>query len=275
MDFGNVFTGQVPPIVWCHFTCKQARVQLGTPEGAKNFLRGAKFFKVCPTHFSRGAKNFQGVLSSVASTKIGGRKNVLFQAKTLFCLGYHLSKHKMTVNSKNLGGHGLFGSPGYAYGGSPLVTSLLVKHFHWVSFFVSQKLFNFVLFLQCLTFQSVSFVKSLSVFKITATVCSCHCYVGTGKSVWLLQVCSLKISCSKHCRFVSLAAVRPSQFLCYWCCFAVFSHVFCSCFTLFWCRHHFTVLIADAKSFCFNLLFIKANSFLVSAACVSARLLVR
>jgi len=30
----------------------------------------------------------------------------------------------MTINSKNLGGHGPFGSPGYAYGGSPPVTSL-------------------------------------------------------------------------------------------------------------------------------------------------------
>jgi len=37
-------------------TPNQARNQLGTPGGAKSFLRGAKIFKLCPTHFSRGAK---------------------------------------------------------------------------------------------------------------------------------------------------------------------------------------------------------------------------
>jgi len=58
---------------------------------------------------------------------------------------------------------------------------LLFKLFHWVSLFVSELFFNFVLFLQCLTFQSVSFVKSLSVFKITATVCSYHCCLEQAK----------------------------------------------------------------------------------------------
>jgi len=45
----------------------QARNQLGTPGGAKSFLRGAQFFwtmsnsfKLYQTHFSRGAKNFLG-----------------------------------------------------------------------------------------------------------------------------------------------------------------------------------------------------------------------
>jgi len=36
--------------------CRQARNQLGTPGGAKSFLRGAQIFKLCPTHLSRGAK---------------------------------------------------------------------------------------------------------------------------------------------------------------------------------------------------------------------------
>ena len=46
---------------------QQARYQLGTPGGAKSFLRGTQFFKtmsngikLCPTHFSRGPKNFAG-----------------------------------------------------------------------------------------------------------------------------------------------------------------------------------------------------------------------
>jgi len=45
----------------------QARKQLRTPGGVKNFLRGVQFFltmsnslKLCLTHLSRGAKNFLG-----------------------------------------------------------------------------------------------------------------------------------------------------------------------------------------------------------------------
>jgi len=38
-----------------------------------------------------------------------------FRRITLFCLEKRLSKHKMTIFSKNLGGHSLFGSPGYPY----------------------------------------------------------------------------------------------------------------------------------------------------------------
>jgi len=34
-----------------------------------------------------------------------------FRRITLFCLGKHLSKHKMTIFSKNLGGHGPFAPP--------------------------------------------------------------------------------------------------------------------------------------------------------------------
>jgi len=46
-------------------TSLQALNQLGTPGGAKRFLRGAQHFwtgsnsfKLCPTHFSRRGKNF-------------------------------------------------------------------------------------------------------------------------------------------------------------------------------------------------------------------------
>ena len=43
-----------------------------------------------------------------------------FRQKALFCLGYRLSKHKMTINSKNFGGHGPFGPPlGHAYDPAP------------------------------------------------------------------------------------------------------------------------------------------------------------
>jgi len=39
-----------------------------------------------------------------------------FRRITLFCLEKRLSKHKMTIFSKNLGGHGPFAPSGYAYG---------------------------------------------------------------------------------------------------------------------------------------------------------------
>ena len=38
-----------------------------------------------------------------------------FKRITLFCVEKRLSKHKMTMFSKNLGGHGPFGPPGYAH----------------------------------------------------------------------------------------------------------------------------------------------------------------
>jgi len=38
-----------------------------------------------------------------------------FRRITLFCLEEHLSKHKMTIFSKNLWGHVPFPPPGYAY----------------------------------------------------------------------------------------------------------------------------------------------------------------
>jgi len=47
----------------------------------------------------RGPKNFWGA------------KVYDFRRITLFCLEKRLSKHKMTIFSKNLGGHGLFGPP--------------------------------------------------------------------------------------------------------------------------------------------------------------------
>jgi len=57
-------------------------------------------------------------ISGVASPKIwGGAKMFDFRRITLSCLEKRLSKHKMTIFSKNLGGHGPFGPPpGYAYG---------------------------------------------------------------------------------------------------------------------------------------------------------------
>ena len=33
MDFGKVFTEQVPAVAWCHFTCKQARNLWENPLG--------------------------------------------------------------------------------------------------------------------------------------------------------------------------------------------------------------------------------------------------
>ena len=46
-----------------HYTHNQARNQLGTPGGAKSFLRGGQIFstmsncfKLCPAHFYRGEK---------------------------------------------------------------------------------------------------------------------------------------------------------------------------------------------------------------------------
>jgi len=42
-----------------------------------------------------------------------------FRRITPFCLEKRLSKHKITVYSKNLGGHGPFSLPDYAYGKQP------------------------------------------------------------------------------------------------------------------------------------------------------------
>jgi len=44
-----------------------------------------------------------------------GAKMFDFRRITLFCLEKRLAKHKMTIFSKNLGGYGPFGPPGYAY----------------------------------------------------------------------------------------------------------------------------------------------------------------
>ena len=46
--------------------------------------------------------------------KIGGEKNAWFRRITLLCLWYRLSKPKWLC-SKNFGGHGPLGPPGYAY----------------------------------------------------------------------------------------------------------------------------------------------------------------
>jgi len=49
----------------CEIAGDQARNQLGTTGGTKSFLREAQifelcpiYFRLCPTHFSRGSKNF-------------------------------------------------------------------------------------------------------------------------------------------------------------------------------------------------------------------------
>jgi len=61
--------------------------------------------------------------SSVASPKnlggakrVGGGKMFDFRRITLFCLGYRLSNHKMTICSENLERHGPLAPLGYAYG---------------------------------------------------------------------------------------------------------------------------------------------------------------
>jgi len=62
----------------------QARNQLGTPGGAKIFLRGAQIFltmsnsfKIYPTNFSRGAKNILGGASTPASPLVMGLTTVV------------------------------------------------------------------------------------------------------------------------------------------------------------------------------------------------------
>jgi len=52
-----------------------------------------------------------------------------FKRITLFCLEKRLSKHKMTIFSIKLGGHGPFAPPGYACEASVLVLSQLLR-FH-------------------------------------------------------------------------------------------------------------------------------------------------
>jgi len=47
--------------------------------------------------------------------KFGEDKMFDFRRITLFCLEKHLSKHTMSIFSKNLGGHDPFAPPGYAY----------------------------------------------------------------------------------------------------------------------------------------------------------------
>jgi len=47
--------------------------------------------------------------------KIGGAKIFDIRRITLFCLENRLSKHKMNMFFKNLGGHGPLAPPGYVY----------------------------------------------------------------------------------------------------------------------------------------------------------------
>jgi len=60
-----------------------------------------------------GNNNFRCVLTSSINSpnisergkKLGAAKILYFRLATVFCMGYRLSKHKMTRYSKNLGGH--------------------------------------------------------------------------------------------------------------------------------------------------------------------------
>jgi len=47
---------------------------------------------------------------------LGGPKCMILGEIILFCLDKRLSKHKMTIFSKSLGGNDPFAPPGYAYG---------------------------------------------------------------------------------------------------------------------------------------------------------------
>ena len=66
--------------------------------------------------------------SAVTSLKFLGAKMLNFRQITLFCLGYHLSKHKMTIYAKNLGGMAPRTTPGYAYDLSTRVRNVVSKH---------------------------------------------------------------------------------------------------------------------------------------------------
>jgi len=91
MDFGIVFTGQVPAVVLYHFTCKLARNQLGTPGGVKSFLRGPNFLKLCPIvlkyvqhSFLRGKKfpggfSVDGRLPNITGLVVRGLYGPLFK----------------------------------------------------------------------------------------------------------------------------------------------------------------------------------------------------
>ena len=60
-----------------------------------------------------------------------------FRRITLFCLEKRLSKHRTTIVSKNLGGHGPFGPPGYAYARICILQNLLIQDV--LDFFVLRK----------------------------------------------------------------------------------------------------------------------------------------
>jgi len=66
-------------------------------------------------------------ISGVASPKIGGAKMFDFRRTTLFCFEKRLSKHKMTIFSKNLGrAMAPLSLPGYAY-----VVNLRKRSHNW------------------------------------------------------------------------------------------------------------------------------------------------
>jgi len=74
-------------------------------QGNSVFQRNCKLFEILNDKKSVTWQN------SVASIKVCGAKMFNSRRKTLFWLGYRLSKHKMTLFSKNLGGMTLLADP--------------------------------------------------------------------------------------------------------------------------------------------------------------------
>jgi len=56
---------------WSFLLQSQARNQLGTPEGEKSFLKESQIFKLCPIHFSKGAKKFYGAFDPLLPPSYG------------------------------------------------------------------------------------------------------------------------------------------------------------------------------------------------------------
>ena len=97
--------------------CNCIPVNVGTGAHSLSFKTAYCLIKRLPTfasHFQE-CTNRQHQVSSVASPKILGDKRFVFRRITLFCLGYRLSKHKMAISSKNLGGPWPARPPGYTY----------------------------------------------------------------------------------------------------------------------------------------------------------------
>jgi len=73
---------------------------------------GGRFAPLPPVSYASGVARPE--IWGEAKNLVGG-KMFDFKRITLFCLEKRLSKHKMTIFSKNLRGLGPFGPAGYAY----------------------------------------------------------------------------------------------------------------------------------------------------------------